>query len=155
MNSKVKAKHSKAKSSRRPETSRIIPACTTKVSQTKSPERSRMPGAASGAPWARPSNTSVMPSRNSCEPWPRAELGRKTVDHAGGNEMNAIRIAAIVVIVAGILGLVYGGFSYTKDTQEAKLGPIELSVKDKQTVSVPAWAGVGAILIGGALLFVG
>jgi hypothetical protein len=83
------------------------------------------------------------------------ELGRKTVDYAGGNEMNAIRIAAIVVIVAGILGLVYGGFSYTKETQEAKLGPIELSVKDKQTVSVPVWAGVGAIVIGGALLFVG
>jgi hypothetical protein len=57
--------------------------------------------------------------------------------------------------VAGILGLVYGGFSYTKETQEAKLGPIELSVKDKQTVSVPVWAGVGAIVIGGALLFVG
>ena len=69
--------------------------------------------------------------------------------------MNAIRIAAIVVIVTGILGLVYGGFSYTKETQEAKLGPIELSVKDKQTVSVPVWAGVGAIVIGGALLFVG
>jgi hypothetical protein len=69
--------------------------------------------------------------------------------------MNAIRIAAIVVIVAGILGLVYGGFSYTKETQEAKLGPIELSVKDKQTVNVPVWAGVGAIMIGGALLFVG
>jgi hypothetical protein len=69
--------------------------------------------------------------------------------------MNAIRIVAIVVIVAGILGLVYGGFSYTKETQEAKLGPIELSVKDKQTVSVPVWAGVGAIVIGGALLFVG
>jgi hypothetical protein len=69
--------------------------------------------------------------------------------------MNAIRIAAIVIIVAGILGLVYGGFSYTKETQEAKLGPIELSVKDKQTVSVPVWAGMGAIVIGGALLFVG
>jgi hypothetical protein len=69
--------------------------------------------------------------------------------------MSAIRIAAIVIIVAGILGLVYGGFSYTKKTQEAKLGPIELSVKDKQTVSVPVWAGVGAIVIGGALLFVG
>jgi hypothetical protein len=69
--------------------------------------------------------------------------------------MSAIRIAAIVVIVAGILGLVYGRFRYTKETHEAKLGPIELSVKDKQTVSVPVWAGVGAIVIGGALLFVG
>jgi hypothetical protein len=69
--------------------------------------------------------------------------------------MSAIRIAAIVIIVAGILGLVYGGFSYTKDTHDAKLGPIELSVKDKQTVNVPVWAGVGAIVIGGAFLLVG
>jgi hypothetical protein len=69
--------------------------------------------------------------------------------------MSAIRMAAIVVIVAGILGLVYGGFSYTKESHDAKLGPIELSVKDKQTVSVPVWAGVGAIVIGGALLFAG
>jgi len=67
--------------------------------------------------------------------------------------MNALKILAIVLIIAGILGLVYGSFSYTKDTHEAKLGPIELSVKDKQTVNVPVWAGVGAIVVGGALLF--
>ena len=66
--------------------------------------------------------------------------------------MSSIKIVAIVLIVAGILGLVYGSFSYTKETHEAKLGPIELSVKDKETVNVPVWAGVGAILIGGALL---
>lgn len=66
--------------------------------------------------------------------------------------MNSIKIAAIVLIVAGILGLVYGSFSYTKETHEAKLGPIELSVKDKETVNVPVWAGVGAIVVGGALL---
>jgi len=69
--------------------------------------------------------------------------------------MSAIRMAAIVIIVAGILGLVYGGFSYTKESHDAKLGPIELSVKDKQTVNVPVWAGVGAIMIGGAFLLVG
>jgi hypothetical protein len=51
--------------------------------------------------------------------------------------------------------LAYGSFSYTKETHEAKLGPIELSVKDKQTVNVPVWAGVGAIVIGGALMFFG
>ncbi len=66
--------------------------------------------------------------------------------------MNSVKIAAIVLIVAGILGLVYGSFSYTKETHEAKLGPIELSVKDKETVNVPVWAGVGAIVAGGALL---
>lgn len=69
--------------------------------------------------------------------------------------MNPLKIAAIVLIVAGVLGLVYGSFTYTKETHTAKLGPIELSVKDKETVNVPVWAGVGAIVIGGVLLFVG
>ena len=69
--------------------------------------------------------------------------------------MNTVKIAAIVLIVAGALGLAYGGFSYTKETHEAKIGPIELSVKDQQTVNVPVWAGVGAIVIGGALLVFG
>ena len=66
--------------------------------------------------------------------------------------MNAVKITAIVLIVAGVLGLVYGSFSYTKETQEVKLGPIELSVKDKETINVPVWAGVGAIAVGGVLL---
>jgi hypothetical protein len=69
--------------------------------------------------------------------------------------MNGIRIVAIVLIVAGVLGLMYGGFSFTKETHQAKLGPIELSVKEKQNVNVPMWAGVGAIVIGGALLLFG
>lgn len=68
--------------------------------------------------------------------------------------MNAVKILAIVLIVAGSLGLVYGGFTYTKDTHEAKLGPITLSVKDTQTVNVPVWAGVSAIVAGVILLFV-
>jgi LPXTG-motif cell wall-anchored protein len=66
--------------------------------------------------------------------------------------MNAIKIVAIVLIAAGILGLAYGKFSYTKETTEIKLGSLELSVKDKQTVNVPVWAGVGAIVAGGVLL---
>ena len=66
--------------------------------------------------------------------------------------MNANRIAAIVLIVAGILGLVYGGFSYNKQTTGAKLGPIELKVTEKETVNVPMWVGIGAIVIGGVLL---
>jgi drug/metabolite transporter (DMT)-like permease len=78
--------------------------------------------------------------------------GDLRVSLIGGDEMNAVKIAAIVLIVAGVLGLVYGNFSYTKDTQEIKLGPFEMSIKDKQTVNVPVWAGVGAITIGGALL---
>jgi TRAP-type C4-dicarboxylate transport system permease small subunit len=66
--------------------------------------------------------------------------------------MDQIKIVAIILMLAGILALVYGGFSYTKTTQEAKIGPLELTVQDKHTVNVPVWAGVGAIVIGGALL---
>jgi len=69
--------------------------------------------------------------------------------------MNAVKIVALVLILGGVLGLVYGSFSYTKETHEAKLGPIELSVKDKQTVNVPVWAGVGAIVVGAGLLLLG
>lgn len=69
--------------------------------------------------------------------------------------MNAAKTLAIVLIVAGALGLAYGSFTYTKDTHSTKLGPIELSVKDKETVNIPVWAGVGAILVGGILLLVG
>ena len=68
--------------------------------------------------------------------------------------MSAVKIVGIVLIVAGILGLVYGKFSYTKETHDVKLGEIELSIKDKQTVNVPVWAGVGAIVVGALLLLV-
>jgi len=66
--------------------------------------------------------------------------------------MSSTKIVAIVLIIAGVLGLAYGKFSYTKETHDAKVGPIELAVKDKETVSVPVWAGVGAIVIGAGLL---
>ena len=66
--------------------------------------------------------------------------------------MNAVKLVAIVVIVAGILGLAYGKFSYTRETHEVKLGSLELSMKDKQTVNVPVWAGLGAIVAGSLLL---
>lgn len=69
--------------------------------------------------------------------------------------MNAMKLVAIGLIAAGVLGLVYGGFSYTKETHHANLGSLELSVADKQTVNIPVWAGVGAIVIGGVLLLYG
>ena len=68
--------------------------------------------------------------------------------------MNVVKIVGIVLIVAGILGLVYGSFSFTKETHEAKIGPLELQVKEKETVNVPVWAGVGAIVAGAVLLLV-
>jgi len=69
--------------------------------------------------------------------------------------MNAIKMVAVALIVAGVLGLLYGGFSYTKDSTQAKLGPIELTVKETETVNVPVWAGVAAIVVGGGLLLFG
>ena len=69
--------------------------------------------------------------------------------------MNPIKMIAAILIVGGILGLVYGGFTYTKETHETKIGPLVLSVTDKETVNVPIWVGVGAIVIGGLLLAFG
>jgi uncharacterized membrane protein YidH (DUF202 family) len=68
--------------------------------------------------------------------------------------VSALKLVAIVLIVAGIAGLVYGKFTYTKATHEAKLGSIDLSLKEKKTVNIPLWAGVAAIIAGGFLLLV-
>jgi TRAP-type C4-dicarboxylate transport system permease small subunit len=69
--------------------------------------------------------------------------------------MNAVKVTAIALIVAGVLGLIYGSFTYTKETHEAKLGPINLSVNEKETVNIPVWVGVAAIVVGGVLLLGG
>ena len=69
--------------------------------------------------------------------------------------MNGIKLIGAALIVAGALGLVYGGFSYTKNTTAVKVGPLELTVQEKETVNVPLWAGIGAILVGGVLVAMG
>lgn len=66
-----------------------------------------------------------------------------------------MKTLAIVVIVAGILALAYGGFTYTREDHKAKIGPIELSVKEKERVNIPMWAGIGAVVVGAALLVAG
>ena len=66
--------------------------------------------------------------------------------------MNAIRLAAIVLILGGALGLVYGGFSYTKETSRADIGPLHFQVNETDRVNIPLWVGIGAILGGVALL---
>jgi LPXTG-motif cell wall-anchored protein len=68
--------------------------------------------------------------------------------------MNGNKLAALILIAAGALGLAVGGFTYTKETHETKLGPIELSVKDQQTVNIPVWLGAGAMIAGVFLLVV-
>jgi multidrug transporter EmrE-like cation transporter len=68
--------------------------------------------------------------------------------------MSPVKIVAIILIVAGIAGLIYGKFTYTKATHEVNLGPIDLAVKEKKTVNVPMWAGIAVIIAGGLLLMV-
>lgn len=68
--------------------------------------------------------------------------------------MNAFRLAAIALIIIGGLGLMYGGFSYTQETQTAKIGQLQLTVEDRQTVNIPIWVGVAAIVAGAVLLFI-
>jgi TRAP-type C4-dicarboxylate transport system permease small subunit len=68
--------------------------------------------------------------------------------------MNSVKGFAIVLIAAGVLALAVGGFSYTKETHEAHIGSLDLSVKDKEHVNVPVWAGVAAIVIGAGFLLV-
>lgn len=69
--------------------------------------------------------------------------------------MNSLKLVAVTLIAAGVLALAYGSFSYTKDTTALKIGPLELSVREKETVNVPIWLGVGAIVVGGLLLALG
>ena len=66
--------------------------------------------------------------------------------------MSMRQIIAVVLIAAGVAGLAYGSFSYTKETHEAKIGTLQFSIKEKETVNVPVWAGVGSIAIGVVLL---
>ena len=66
--------------------------------------------------------------------------------------MNAIKLVAIFLIAGGALGLLYGGFSYTKETSSANIGPLTLQVKETERVNIPLWVGIAAIVGGVALL---
>ena len=68
--------------------------------------------------------------------------------------MNSLKGVAILLLVAGALALVYGGFTYTKKTHKTELGPISFAIKEKETVNVPVWAGIAAVVAGGVLLLV-
>jgi TRAP-type C4-dicarboxylate transport system permease small subunit len=69
--------------------------------------------------------------------------------------MGGLRLIGIVLIVGGVLGLIYGGFTYTKKNHEAHLGPVVLSVKEKETVNVPLWISVAAVVVGGVMVMSG
>jgi multidrug transporter EmrE-like cation transporter len=69
--------------------------------------------------------------------------------------MTPLKVLGVVLVIVGALALAYGGFSYTKEAHQAKIGPLELSVQEKQQVDIPQWAGIGAIVAGVILLVVG
>lgn len=73
----------------------------------------------------------------------------------GLKSMNGTKGIGLALIVAGVLGLMFSTFSFTKDTHEAKVGPLTLSVAEKQTVNIPLWASIAAIVVGGVLVVVG
>lgn len=69
--------------------------------------------------------------------------------------MNIFKIAGMILIIAGVLGLIYGKFSYTKETHETKMGPIELSIKEQRVVNIPFWVGAGSVVFGSLILLFG
>jgi uncharacterized membrane protein len=69
--------------------------------------------------------------------------------------MGMTKIIGVVLIIAGTLGLIYGGFSYTKEKHDVNLGPLKFAVTEKERVNVPVWAGAGAIAVGVILLLIG
>lgn len=66
--------------------------------------------------------------------------------------MKPKKVAGLVLLVLGVLALVYGGFTYTKDTDKVDIGPIHIEAKDKERVNIPVWAGAASVIAGGALL---
>ena len=69
--------------------------------------------------------------------------------------MNAMRIVGVLLLVVGLAGFLTGGFSFTKDTTQAKLGPLDLTVKEKESVNIPQWMSLGAMVLGGVVLVLG
>ena len=69
--------------------------------------------------------------------------------------MKAMRIVGVLLLVLGLAGFLTGGFSFTKDTTQAKLGPLELTVKEKESVNIPQWMRLGAMVLGGVVLVLG
>ena len=68
--------------------------------------------------------------------------------------MGLQRVFGIIFLVVGALGLAYGGFTYTKETHKASIGPLKLSVDEKETVNIPLSVGIGFLVVGGLLLLI-
>lgn len=69
--------------------------------------------------------------------------------------MNGLKIVGVVLVIVGLLALLYGGFTYTKETHTAELGPLEFRVEEKERVNIPLWAGVASVVVGAGILLLG
>src|SRR4051794_23209122 len=118
------------------------------MSNAWSPSQIGIPLSSAGVPCGAATRKRSPPMR-------RSGIVTSASDNHRGGRMNNMKIVAIVLIVIGGIALAIGSFSYTKETHGAKLGPIELSVKEKETVNIPVWAGVAAIVVGGLMLLAG
>jgi hypothetical protein len=78
--------------------------------------------------------------------------GRDTPARRGEANVKGTKLLGAVLLALGILALAYGGFSYTKSTEKASIGPIKIEVKDRERVNIPLWAGVAGAIVGGVLL---
>jgi hypothetical protein len=68
--------------------------------------------------------------------------------------VNPTKGVAVLLIALGVVGLAYGGFSYTRSTSQTQIGPLEIVTHDRERVNIPIWAGVAAIVIGAGILLV-
>jgi len=68
--------------------------------------------------------------------------------------MSAMKIIGAILLVAGILGLAYGHFEYTKETHQGQFGPFSFSIAEKETAVIPSWASLAVIVAGVVLLVV-
>ena len=69
--------------------------------------------------------------------------------------MRGLVIAGVLLIVLGLVGLVAGGLTYTKDKETADLGPVDITVKEKKHVPVPPAASAAAVVAGVVLVVAG
>jgi hypothetical protein len=69
--------------------------------------------------------------------------------------MSPLKMVGMLLLVGGVLALMFGGFSYTKETHDVDLGPLEIEVEDKEEVNVPMWAGIAAVAVGAMIILYG
>jgi hypothetical protein len=84
-----------------------------------------------------------------------SSLSQSSKPGMGRTVMKAMRIVGVLLLVLGLAGFLTGGFSFTKDTTQAKLGPLELTVKEKESVHIPQWVSLGSMVLGGVMLVLG